>query len=119
VVSILLTMLSRRAFVVRMKALGIFTWVVLSYLVSSLLTTFALGKLWVWFVAAEYGPGPSMGAWFGISNILGLVLLFHSRGNSDASETEGMMSHTIMRWVICGLGLAFSWCLGSAFGWVH
>lgn len=42
---------------------------------SALLHTVALRLLWAWFLAPEYGPGPSTRAWFGISTIVGLAFI--------------------------------------------
>lgn len=36
----------------------VFVWILVSSVVSSLLEAWCLHRLWAWFVAAEYGPGP-------------------------------------------------------------
>src|SRR5512142_1340398 len=68
-----------------MKALGILTWIVVSSLISALIQSWMMQCLWRWFLAHEYGHGPSMGAWFGIATIVGFVV---RRNASSTTKTE-------------------------------
>ncbi len=110
-----------------MKALAIFTWFAIASLVNALIQAAVLHRLWSWFVAHEYGPGPSLGAWFGIATILGMIVGMATpmRGRA-ADRTESIdetirrgVTATVARWIGCGVALVFAWCVGSALGWVR
>jgi hypothetical protein len=107
-----------------MKTLGIFAWIAISSLVTALIQAAALRRLWSWFVAAEYGPGPSLGAWFGIATILGLIVgmaaPLRAADKEPADEmTRRAVVHTLSRWLAYGLVLVTARLVGSALGWVR
>lgn len=110
-----------------MKALGIVTWYCISAMISAIVQAWTMTKLWAWFVAQEYGPGPSMGAWFGIATILGFVvsmsLVSQAKPNKEDKDWDGIIKESvgisIGKWIGCALILIISWTLGSVLGWVH
>jgi Mg/Co/Ni transporter MgtE len=113
-----------------MKTLGIFTWIAISSLLTALIQAAVLRRLWSWFVAGEYGPGPSLGAWFGIATILGLIIGMATTATTappraskrDESWDEIIrqsVSHTLARWIGCGVALGMTWAIGSLLGWVR
>lgn len=107
-----------------MKALGILTWIVVSSLISALIQSWMMQCLWRWFLAHEYGHGPSMGAWFGIATIVGFVV---RRNASSTTKTEDQtldeiiwsgIKETTGMWLGCLIILGIAWCVGSFMGWV-
>lgn len=84
----------------------------------------AFRLLWGWFVAAEYGPGPSIGAWVGISTILGLIVHNHGaqvsdrRDKSDASASS-VIGVVIGRLAAIGVILVVARFVGAVFGWIE
>lgn len=42
-----------------MKALGILAFIAIGTAVTAIIQSAVMAKVWLWFVAAEYGPGPS------------------------------------------------------------
>lgn len=105
-----------------MKVLGVLTWLVMAVLGSAMLNSWALSKLWLWFVSAQYGSGPTLAAWFGLAQIAQLVLvrddLSKSTDGEDGAITK-MVSGTIGRWIGVLLALGVSWLCGIAIGWVR
>lgn len=103
-----------------MKGLGIFAWIAISALVSALLDSWAMATLWRWFAAAQYGPGPSLGAWFGLATIASLALQsgpdFKSAADTPWSE---VVKKTIMAWLLVLLALGIAWCVGAVVGWIR
>jgi hypothetical protein len=61
---------------------------------SALITAFYCTTLWRWFVEAEYGGGPSMPAWYGVSAIL--MILVHRRDRAADKEDGPKLSALFM-----------------------
>jgi len=107
-----------------MKVLGMFTWIAISSLVTALVQSWTMQCLWRWFIAREYGVGPSLGAWFGIAIIGGLTLrtqVSGGRGREDRSADQIIKASVVatgVRWLECLLVLAVTWCIGSVLGWI-
>lgn len=109
-----------------MIVVAVLGWVVIHTLAAALVQSAVLGRLWEWFLAHEYGPGPSPGAWFGLATILNLMIgmaVPMRERIRDRSEPSGqllrrMMTHSLASWASCGVVLGFAWCVGSAMGWV-
>lgn len=110
-----------------MKVLGVLTLIAIGTTITSVIQAAVLGRLWIWFVATEYGQGPSMGAWFGISTILGLIVsMALSRDSSKNNTNESLdeiVKRMIHRWIGTWLGCVFllgiCWFTGSLLGWMH
>lgn len=99
-------------------------WICFSAMISALIQAWTITKLWTWFVAAEYGPGPSMGAWYGISIILGLIvgmaiLKIDSKDEPWDVVIKTSVNSSIIKWGSCLLLLAICWAVGSFLGWKH
>lgn len=105
-----------------MKTLGLLAWMCISAIGSGLVETSVASRLWLWFVAREYGPGPSLGAWFGIVTVVSMI---QSRSRSSAQEEDPiptlgkLVQTTVMRWMLCGLILALAWLTGTICGWIR
>lgn len=112
-----------------MKIIGVFVCVAICTIFSSLIQAAALGKLWFWFMAAEYGPGPSMGAWFGVASILGLILTSAQPAKSKSSDKvsdeslDTLIKDMFLKWIGTWLGIAgllgLCWVTGLILGWLH
>ena len=109
-----------------MKLLGILPIIAFGFTVTSMIQATVLGKIWAWFAAAEYGSGPSKGAWFGISIILGLIISMSQSRNYDIDgdfSYNKYLKHTVIRWagqwIGCACLLGLCWFTGSIFGWLH
>lgn len=101
-----------------MKALGILTWTMIAIVISALLNSWAMATLWRWFAAAQYGHGPSMGAWFGIAAIVRLVTT-HTRikdPDRDASWSE-IVQAQIAWWLLVLATVGTAWLVGLITGW--
>lgn len=106
-----------------MKTLGIVTWFVISALVTALIESWALHTLWRWFLSAQYGTGPSFGAWFGITAITGLVVGTTITNaslakNDEEWDAKKAVAKTIGTWLGILALLGISWAIGSAIGWI-
>lgn len=105
-----------------MKFLGILTWLIMTVIGSALLHSWALSKMWHWFVSAQYGAGPSMGAWFGFAAIARLTLIRADESKSD-EDADGVVSRmvraTIGHWIGILLALGATWLCGTTVGWVR
>lgn len=107
-----------------MKALGVLTWIAISSLISALVHSWMMQCLWRWFLARQYGPGPTMGAWFGIATIAGFVIYKATRTRTKGDDRTideiiwDSVKETVSMWFGCLLVLGIAWCTGSLIGWV-
>lgn len=107
-----------------MKALGILAgilaWIVVSSMVSALVQSWMMQCLWRWFLAREYGHGPSMGAWFGIATIVGFVVRKNASSvvKVEDQTVDEIVKETTTMWLACLVILGIAWCVGSFMGWV-
>jgi hypothetical protein len=107
------------------KAIGFMVWLAVSSLLNALVQAWALRTVWRWFVAAEYGTGPSLGAWFGLASIAGVILTFHAvaRSTDKEEDTDAAVRHATLQMVSRWIGVAFAlgmlWLTGSLLGWVR
>lgn len=110
-----------------MKTLGVLALIAIGSIVTSLIQSAVLSKIWTWFVAFEYGPGPSMGSWFGISTILGLIvsMVLSSMISDDNNDKplgeviKKMIARWVGLWLGCACLLGICWITGSILGWMH
>lgn len=103
----------------QMKALGFVAWICLASIVSAVIDTAVANRLWLWFVARDYGHGPSLGAWFGLVTIIRLVQMTgKSSSQKEPQPIGGIVGPAITRWLLCGLVLALSWVVGVTCGWI-
>jgi hypothetical protein len=107
-----------------MKALGILTWIAVAILVSSLLGAWSAAQIWSWFAAAQYGPGPTLGAWFGVL-FIARTAVTTATSNLAKVPTESdpdwgvIVKKSVNHWVSILLYVGIAWCIGSVFGWIH
>jgi hypothetical protein len=105
-----------------MKKLGMVALLLSVGLVSTLLHAWAATVLWSWFVAAQYGRGPSLGAWCGLIAIAQMAVVWPSTRDLLRDDGMGVSDHVfaaIYRWVVVLLTLGLLWCLGAAAGWIR
>lgn len=91
--------------------------------ISALIQAKAMSKLWEWFVARDYGTGPSMAAWYGLAGVFSLAitpsLLGMTKEKKDESKPiESVLSRAIGMWIGTGLLLCFAWFVGFLLHWV-
>lgn len=92
--------------------------------ITAIIGAKSTSKIWEWFVARDYGPGPSLAAWFGISEIIAMLLamaLLHvARKESDRNANPFMtvIGQTLGMWMGFALILVFAWVTGFALHWV-
>jgi len=107
-----------------MKTIGVLAWLAVSSMVTALLQSWMMQCLWRWFVAREYGSGPSMGAWFGLATIAGFVVHKNARTKTETNhESVGEIiwrgvNETLALWLACVLILGIAWLVGSFLGWI-
>jgi hypothetical protein len=104
-----------------MKIFGMISWVVTSALISALLNSWTMSVLWRWFAAAEYGHGPSTGAWFGIGTIAYVAVgTYPTKKKGERSDgLEWMVGQQFMRWSLILMTLGLSWIIGASVGWIR
>lgn len=104
-----------------MKALGIITWIAISTLLSSLLHAWALATLWHWFASAQYGVGPSLGAWFGLAVIgrLALRTTDFKKSTPDKNTWGDLVVYQFDSWLAVLTALGTSWIVGVVVGWIR
>ncbi len=104
-----------------MKIFGMISWIVTSALISALLNSWALSVLWRWFVAAEYGHGPSPGAWFGIATIarLAIYTLPTKKKGERNDDLEWLVGQQFVWWALVLITLGTSWIVGASIGWIR
>lgn len=91
--------------------------------VTALIGCAACRLLWGWFLAAEYGDGPSNGAWFGVSTILGMIVQASTpRKTGDGSQDttlSSLVGSIATRWATIGLVLVVARFVGAVCGWIR
>jgi hypothetical protein len=108
------------------RVVGVFIISAAFSVVTAFLGAWSLHVLWDWFVAAQYGAGPSTAAWFGIGSILRYALApMFVRLSSKESKAEGFSAIMIERvgnevamWFGIMLSLGMCWLFGMLIGWI-
>ncbi len=102
------------------RKLGTLLWFLIAVPTSAFLQAWTAHNMWSWFLAAQYGPGPTLGAWFGVTVIVSLLTRGLKREPAtDIGKLGELVSATIESWVFL-LGLsALSLGVGAIFGWVQ
>ena len=104
-----------------MKALGKITFFCISILFGALLSAWILSKLWLWFVAAQYGHGPSLGAWYGLA-LIGRSALHRADATSNEKGNDkdfgDLALETVSLWVGYLIVLGLAWVTGAVIGWI-
>lgn len=89
--------------------------------INAYVSSWSMSKIWEWFIQAQYGMGPSLGAWFGIN------ILFYSlsaRGlimvkKDDNWNSSHMRIIVALVWSIGSLSMLLSsYLIGSIMGWI-
>lgn len=74
--------------------------------------------LWDWFLAVQYGAGPTLAAWYGISTLFGLLQI---KQNNTTTETSSLivviLSSIFVTLLSCGLTLFAAFCVRKILGW--
>lgn len=73
--------------------IGLAIGVLVAAPLSALLLSWGASTLWGWFVQPQYGGGPSMAAWYGLSLIAGLFMHGIAR---DTSKVNGSVIGTVL-----------------------
>jgi hypothetical protein len=80
-----------------------------------------LSTVWRWFIAPQYGNGPTYSAWYGISLLVSVMFLYSFSSIAKSDEIKGKWGE-VMRVAILLLALpillGLSWCVGQLFGWL-
>lgn len=113
-----------------MKAFALLAWFLCSALAGAVMEAFTLHQLWTWFCAREYGAGPSMGAWYGIAAITGLMLFLAKPAPTKKDEAEAAdasnygavlvrsVSVWFSRWFVVAIGMGVTLAFGTMIGWI-
>jgi len=102
-----------------MKPLGILLLIIVAIPASALLETVAARNVWSWFLATQYGPGPTLGAWFGISVTVSILTgRLHGKW-TGGDELRVLVIATANAWARILLFLVVAYGVGSIFGWVQ
>ncbi len=89
--------------------------------VTAIISAKSMSILWDWFVLRDYGAGPSLAGWFGISTILGAAvstsLVGVTRDKSEVDPISSVVSRAVGMWIGFGVMLAMAWVVGFALHW--
>lgn len=87
--------------------------------VLAALKAWTAATVWRWFLAEQFGPGPSIGAWFGIMAIAWLVLhgVATQKPDKDQSPIAIVATHATAAVLVCFGTLATTWAFGAITGW--
>lgn len=107
------------------KLLG---WIVLTAAVfalglfSAVVQAWCMSVVWRWFVAPQYGAGPTLAVWFGLTIILRMMIAASTMRLKKAEPEHSPLydaftdSLAIIFAFLMTLGLA--WITGSIVGWL-
>jgi hypothetical protein len=102
-----------------MKALGITTWTLGAIIIGALVNSWAMSTLWRWFVAVQYGHGPSMGAWFGLAAIARLVTTQTRVRDPDRdADWSEIVKAQVSWWLLVLVMVGTAWLVGIVTGWM-
>ena len=81
-----------------------------------------LKLLWSWFCVAQYGLGPTIVSWYGLSTIV-VVAVYQATtplemDPNDPVTAGSIAAGTLFRWVSLGISLGFYYPAGLALGWL-
>lgn len=85
--------------------------------IAGLIEAFTYSTLWRWFVARQYGHGPSYPVWYGLAMILGLIV-HNTRRQGAEKGAKAIITTTIAVWIVYMLILGLAYLTGSIFGWL-
>lgn len=89
-------------------------------LADAVLAALFATQVWWSFLSAQYGDGPSIGAWFGICLLVIAIMATATRTPSDEPpSTEQIMTAAISRWAGGTIMLVLAMFTGSLAGWVR
>lgn len=97
----------------------ILAWILLAIPAGVLIRTFVLSRLWFYFLSRQYGTGPTMGGWFGLSVISTLMTVSLAKEKKNEADGLDVVKDTLKFWagqlIILGAALG----VGSMFEWVR
>lgn len=99
-----------------MDKLGVIAWFVIAMPVSTVVDAFALSRVWRWFLSAQYGGGPSLGAWFGVS-VIAVLLTLHLPHRKMPDEATALWKRSALQLAWVASVLAVVYAVGAIFGW--
>lgn len=104
-----------------MKLIGMLLAGALFGAFNGFIESVAVSKLWRWFLADEYGSGPSFASWYGIIMIASVMFGIHTfhlqSEKSDGSFIMKMMVRSFAIVFICVGVLAVAYGISSLAGW--
>lgn len=90
-------------------------------LVDSVLTALFAYQVWWSFLSLQYGDGPTVGAWFGISLIVGAIMTsvttVSDGGNPPTASS--IITRSLSRWVFLACALLMAMFAGALAGWAR
>lgn len=87
-------------------------------MLTNCVLAWTLTKLWAWFCAVSLGAGPTIGAWWGIALIIGLIInanTFHLA--RDERKDQDTWAKPVALVLGCLVLLGFAWVFGTILGW--
>jgi hypothetical protein len=97
--------------------------IVITVLVAMLLSPFsgmvralAFRLLWGWFLAPQYGDGPTLRAWFGVS-ILITLLTYRLDSTSGKSSVSSVITNTFVHFFMLGSIIVAATMARFVWGW--
>ena len=108
----------------KVSGLDIFVGLVLAIMlvmpINAVLYANTAVVIWDWFLTPQYGSGPSLAGWYGISIIVGLLTI-HLNSRKDETEVDSVTAVAIISVVkaviVCLLTLGSAALVRTIAGW--
>lgn len=104
-----------------MKHVVFFLLTIAIGLVVALAQAATLAKLYAWFVMPQYGVGPSLATWYGISTIATLLIVSgtsHIKSTAAEKSWGQIFTDVVGRLIGLPILLGLAWLAGKLFGWL-
>lgn len=101
------------------KKLLLLLWVVFAVPANALIHASVADRLWTWFLAYHYGPGPALGEWFGVSALVIMFTRHLSHRDEELTDMGEIVGASLRGWIFLGLLLLLALGVGTMFGWIR
>ncbi len=86
--------------------------------INAYVTAWTLSRAWSWLIETQYGPGPKMGTWFGLSLIAGIVIRDKMPSRRDEMRSRDLIVRVLAGPVLMVLALWIARIVAQLMGWM-
>ena len=103
------------------KILSLILLVLAVCLADAILTGLFAYQVWWSFLSLQYGDGPTIGGWFGISLIVGAIMTSVTTVSDGGSlpTVSSIITRSLSRWVYLAAALILAMFAGALAGWAR